>query len=164
MFRLTISNVPWLTLVAALVAAGNCEAAERAGGFPWIDPELHGVPVVLYAGSELNAEHRKACIDLAGDKQLKFLGVATRIDANNELLIRPAELPEAIVAVGPLDEQNRERLLTALGEHSACVGIAVEPGAVLLVSEREIRVLGDSGVTFVLAASSGRPLRMIELK
>src|SRR6476619_4534273 len=112
-------------VVVVRVASRPCKAG-GGGDFTWIDPEP-AVAVVLFGGSELEADVRKTCTQLAGDKELKLISVTNRMASVERFLIRPPELPEAIIGAGPLDEQQRERIASALSERRDCVGVVIEP-------------------------------------
>lgn len=69
-------------------------------------------------------------------------------------------LPGTMIAT-----QNKGgRLFGVLDKHPGHLGLNLDDGAVLVVSGRTLRVLGDAPVTACLAASPGRAARRVEVK
>jgi cyanophycinase len=73
-------------------------------------------------------------------------------------------LPNAIIDQHFLARQRRGRLVKAVTQHPACVGLGIDEGTALVVQGRRLEVLGDSTVTVLLAECEGRPLREFQLK
>lgn len=73
-------------------------------------------------------------------------------------------LPGAIIDQHFIARQRKPRLLAALEQNSSLVGFGVDEDTALVVTGRELRVIGPSTVTVCLAASKTRPVREIVLK
>jgi cyanophycinase len=156
-----ISGVGCALLSLSCVAA--CLGGEADGGFPWVDPE--GVSgAVLFAGGELTEAAREKFKAFASGKEARMVVVSSERGGSDAVLASAAELPGAIVAGGFLDQQNRERLIAAVGKQPDHVGFCVERGAGLAIQGRRLEVLGEGAVTVMLAAGAGRQLREIEVK
>jgi cyanophycinase len=73
-------------------------------------------------------------------------------------------LPNAIIDQHFLARNRHDRLVAAVTKHPDCFGVGIDEGTALIVSGRQMEVLGNSTVTVILAASAGRPLREFQLK
>ncbi len=72
-------------------------------------------------------------------------------------------LPGAILAPRFQDEKLRDRLIELVAAHPERVGFGIPENAALIVQGRSLRVIGQSDVLVVLAASSQRPVRIDRL-
>ena len=73
-------------------------------------------------------------------------------------------LPGTVIDQHFLARNRKPRLLGVLKERNGLVGVGIDEGAALLVTGRRMRVVGESTVTILLAASKTRPVREILLK
>ena len=73
-------------------------------------------------------------------------------------------LPGAIIDQHFLARNRKGRSIAAVTMHPECFGLGIDEGTAVVVRGRRIEVLGNSTATVLLAASTGRPLREIELK
>jgi cyanophycinase len=73
-------------------------------------------------------------------------------------------LPDSVVDQHFLTRNRKPRLMRVLREHPGLVGFGIDERTGLVVAGRQLRVLGESTVTVLLAASRAQPARDIELK
>ena len=73
-------------------------------------------------------------------------------------------LPGTVIDQHFLARKRKPRLLVVLKERGGLVGVGIDEGTGLLVTGRRMRVVGESTVTILLAASKTRPVREILLK
>ena len=73
-------------------------------------------------------------------------------------------LPGTVIDQHFLARNRKPRLLGVLKERGGLVGVGIDEGTGLLVTGRRMRVVGESTVTILLAASKTRPVREILLK
>lgn len=73
-------------------------------------------------------------------------------------------LPGSVVDQHFLTRNRKPRLIRVLRDHPGLVGFGIDERTGLVVAGRQLRVLGDSTVTVLLAASRALPAREIELK
>jgi cyanophycinase len=150
--------------ILVLLMAARCGAADEAfAGFPWIDPEpVHGT-VVVFGGEALPDTVRVKCAEWTGGNEPQAIYLSASDESGDKILADLPELLEAILIPGPFSGPRRDRLVAALSARPDHVGMAIDPGMSVIISGRQLHVLGDSVVSLVLAASAGRPLRVLEL-
>jgi cyanophycinase len=148
----------WLVvgLLLAITYVGVASASDE-GAFPWLDPAGYSGTLVLAGSGELSAGAQQQCERLRTAEQARTVNV------------QPGKLEQdalsgAVVVAISAAESARNRFIHQLTTQPQSVGIELYEKAVLVVRGRKMEVIGEGTVTVILAASSGRPLREIELK
>lgn len=89
----------------------------------------------------------------------------TGVSANVNVLITGFDLlPGSIVDQHFLKRNRKPRLIEAVTKQPGVLGVGIDEATALVVKGREMRVVGESSVTFCLASADQRPLREIEIK
>lgn len=93
--------------------------------------------------------------------RLMLTGVAPNVNA---LVTGFDLLPGSIVDQHFLKRNRKPRLIEAVSKQPGVLGVGIDEATALVVQGRQMRVVGESSVTFCLASADRRPLREIEIK
>ena len=172
---------PWTSAGAAEVQALHSRSKEEANRDEFVQP-LRQATAVWFGGGD-QSKIAEAYLGTAVERELSALlarggvigGTSAGAAIQSKVMIAGGQteprmasgldlLPGAIIDQHFLARKRQGRLVAAVTQHPECVGFGIDEATALVVRGRQLQALGNSTVTVILAASSGRELREFQLK